>query len=65
MINENGWVRRKGKPSKTGIITGVCSRPPNQDEEVDETLHRHLGEVSRSLRIVLMGDFTFPDICWI
>ena len=44
---------------------GVCYRPPNQDEEVGKTLYRQLGEVSRSLPLVLMGDFNFPDICWI
>ena len=43
----------------------VCYRPPNQDEEVDKTLYRQLGEVSRSLPLVLVGDFNFPDICWI
>ena len=44
---------------------GVCYRPPNQDEEVDKTLYRQLGEVSRSLPLVLMRDLNFPDICWI
>ena len=61
---ESLWVRIKAKANKTDIM-GVCYRPPNQDEEVDNTLHRHLGEVSRSLPLVLLGDFNFPDICWI
>ena len=43
---------------------GVCYRPPIQDQEVDKTLYRQLGEVSRSLPLVLVGDFNFPDICW-
>ena len=59
------WVRIKAKANKTDIIVGVCYRPPNQDEEVDKTLYRQLGEVSRSLPLVLVGDFNFPDICWI
>jgi len=42
----------------------VCYRPPTQDEEVDERLYKQLGEVSRSLPLVLVGDFNFPDICW-
>ena len=46
---ESLWVRIKAKGSKTDMIMGVCYRPPNQDEEVDKTLHRQLGEVSRSL----------------
>ena len=44
---------------------GVCYRPPIQDQEVDKTLYRQLGEVSRSLPLVLVGDFNFPDICGI
>jgi len=32
---------------------------------VDKILYRQLGEVSRSLPLVLVGDFNFPDICWI
>ena len=59
---ESLWVRIK---AKTDIIVGVCYRPPNQDEEVDKTLYRQLGEVSRFLPLVLTGDFNFPDICWI
>ena len=62
---ESLWVRIKAKGDKTDIIVGVCYRPPNQDEVVDKTHYRQLGEVSRSLHLVLVGDFNFPDICWI
>ena len=31
---------------------------------MDEIFYRHLGEISRSLTLVLVGDFNFPDICW-
>ena len=31
---------------------------------MDEIFHRHLGEISRLLALVLVGDFNFPDICW-
>ena len=53
------------KANETDIIVGVCYRPPNQDEEVDKTHYRQLDEVSISLPLVLVGDFNFPDICWI
>ena len=43
---------------------GVCYRPPNQDEETDERFYKQLGEVSRSLALVLMGDFNLPNVCW-
>jgi len=32
---------------------------------VDERLYKQLGEVCRSLPLILVGgDFKFPDICW-
>jgi len=43
----------------------VCYRPRKQDEEVGKTFYRQLDEVSRSLPLVLVGDFKVPDICWI
>ena len=55
---------KKAKANKTDITVGVCYRPPTQDEEVDERLYKQLGEVSRSLLLVLVGDFNLPDICW-
>ncbi|KAK4832250.1 hypothetical protein QYF61_021602 [Mycteria americana] len=39
-------------------------RPPNQDEETDEIFYKQLGEVSRLLALVLVGDFNLPDVCW-
>ena len=42
----------------------IRDRPPTQDREVDEIFYRHLGEISRLLALVLVGDFNFPDICW-
>ncbi|GAB0179838.1 cAMP-dependent protein kinase inhibitor alpha [Grus japonensis] len=45
-------------------MVGLCYRPPNQDEEVDEIFCKQLGEVSQLLAFVLMGDFNLPDICW-
>ncbi|RMC22464.1 hypothetical protein DUI87_00778 [Hirundo rustica rustica] len=29
------WVKIKGKANKADILLGVCYRPPNQEEEVD------------------------------
>ena len=31
---------------------------------MDERLYKQWGEISRSLPLVLVGDFSFPDICW-
>ncbi|KAK4815716.1 hypothetical protein QYF61_006754 [Mycteria americana] len=58
------WVRIRGKANKADIVVGVCYRPPNQDEETDELFYKQLGEASRSLVLVLVGDFNLPDFCW-
>ncbi|KAK4825246.1 hypothetical protein QYF61_025645, partial [Mycteria americana] len=58
------WVRIRGKANKADIVVGVCYRPPNQDEETDELFYKQLGEASRSLALVLVGDFNLLDVCW-
>ncbi|PKU27535.1 hypothetical protein llap_22160 [Limosa lapponica baueri] len=54
----------KGKANKGDFVLGVCSRPPNQDEEADEVFYEQLAEVSQSPALVLVGDFNLPAICW-
>ena len=54
----------RGKANKADILIGVCYRPSNQDEEVDEVFCKMLAEVSQSLALVFVGDFNLPDICW-
>ncbi|PKU32032.1 rna-directed dna polymerase from mobile element jockey-like [Limosa lapponica baueri] len=58
------WVRIRGRANKADIMVGVCYRPSNQDGEADEIFYKQLGEVSRLLALVLVGDFNLPDICW-
>ncbi|KAK4829727.1 hypothetical protein QYF61_006188 [Mycteria americana] len=58
------WVRIRGKANKADIVVGVCYRPANQDEETDELFYKQPGEASRSLALVLVGDFNLPDVCW-
>ena len=53
-------VRIRGKANRADVV-GVYYRPPTQDREVDEIFYRHLGEISRSLALVLVGDFNFPE----
>ena len=55
-------MRRKA--NKADILLGVCYRPSNQDEEVDEVSYKRLAEVSQLLPLVLVGDFNLLDICW-
>ncbi|TRZ06974.1 hypothetical protein HGM15179_020133 [Zosterops borbonicus] len=54
----------KGKANKADIILGVCYRPPDQEEEVDNLFYKQLENVSGSSALVLVGDFNLPDICW-
>ncbi|RMC21758.1 hypothetical protein DUI87_02627 [Hirundo rustica rustica] len=61
---ESLWVKIKGKANKADILLGVCYRPPNQDEEVDNLFYKQLNNVSGSSALVLVGDFNLPDICW-
>ncbi|KAK4827179.1 hypothetical protein QYF61_015141 [Mycteria americana] len=58
------WVRIRGKANKADIVVRVCYRPPNQDEETDKLFYKQLGEASRLLALVLVGDFNLPDVCW-
>ena len=59
---EHLWVTVRGNANKAGIMVRVCYRPPNQGEEADEIFHKQLGEVSRLLALVLVGDFNLPDV---
>ena len=61
---ESLWVKIRGRADKAYILVGVCYRPPNQDEETDESFYEQLAEAARSPALVLMGHFNFPDICW-
>ena len=45
-------------------MVGVCYRPPDQEEAVDEAFLLQLQEVSCLWSLVLMGDFNHLDICW-
>jgi len=43
---------------------GVYYRTPDQEEEVDEAFYRQLQAASQTRALVLMGDFSHPDISW-
>ena len=47
------------------ITVGICYRPPDQGDSVDEALYSQMiGTASRSQALVLMGDFNRSDIFW-
>ncbi|CAM5177685.1 unnamed protein product [Eretmochelys imbricata] len=61
---ESLWIKFRSVSNKGDVVVGVCYRPPDQGDEVDEALFWQLAEVTRSHVLVLMGDFNHPDICW-
>ncbi|GAB0185725.1 hypothetical protein GRJ2_001037800 [Grus japonensis] len=63
-LTESLWVRIKGRVGAGDIIVGVCYRPSNQEDRADEALYRQIGAASHSQALVLMGDFSHPNICW-
>jgi len=46
------------------ILVGVGYKPPNRDEETDKVFYEQMAEVVQFPALVLMGKFSFPDICW-
>ena len=44
---ESLWVRIKGQAHMGDIVVGVYYRPPDQEEEVNETFYRQLKVASR------------------
>lgn len=54
----------KEKAGKADILLGVCSRSPNQDEEVDELCYKWLADVSALPAFVLVGDFNLRGVYW-
>ncbi|GAB0183298.1 hypothetical protein GRJ2_000795100 [Grus japonensis] len=60
---ESLWVRIKGRAGTGDTIEGVCYRPPEQDDQVDEALYRQIGAASCSQALVFMVAFNHPDIC--
>ncbi|GAB0183292.1 hypothetical protein GRJ2_000794500 [Grus japonensis] len=61
---ESLWVRIKGRAGTGDTIEGVCYRPPEQDDQVDEALYRQIGAASCSQALVFMGALNQPNICW-
>jgi len=43
---ECSWVKIRGKANKAVILLGVCYRPPNLNEVVDEVCYKRLAEAS-------------------
>nr|XP_048691935.1 uncharacterized protein LOC125630279 [Caretta caretta] len=58
------WIKFRSMSNKGDVLVGICYRPPDEGDEMDEAFFRQLMEVTRLQALVLMGDFNHPDICW-
>lgn len=47
-----------------GDVVSVYHQLASQDLSADELFYKQLGENSGSAALVLIGDFSFPDINW-
>ena len=60
----SGQELRIRRQTSIGDVTGVCQRPPDEEEEVDEAFFRQLEKPSQSQALGLMGGFNHLSICW-
>jgi len=58
------WVRIRDRGNKGHLVVGVHYRPLDQWEPTDEAFFLQLWEASHSEALILLGDFSQPDICW-
>lgn len=61
---ESLWVMIKRQASKVDVIVEVYYRPPSQDDRTSELIFKKLRGSSRSTTLVLVGDFSLPDMNW-
>lgn len=59
---ESLWVTMKGLANKMDVIVGVCFWPHSQDDNTDELFFKELTDISRSVVLILMGDFNLTDV---
>ena len=50
------WVRIKERSSIGDTVVGVCYRPPDQEDEMDEAFYKQLEVALRFTALILMGD---------
>jgi len=50
--------------NKENLVVGVYYRPFDQREDVNNAFLVQLQEASHPQALILLGDFSHPDICW-
>ncbi|GAB0210070.1 hypothetical protein GRJ2_003472800 [Grus japonensis] len=61
---ESLWVRIRDRGNKGNLVVSVYYRPLDQGEPIDNAFLLQLQEASHSQALILLGDFSHPDICW-
>uniref|UniRef100_A0A670I6Y3 Reverse transcriptase domain-containing protein n=1 Tax=Podarcis muralis TaxID=64176 RepID=A0A670I6Y3_PODMU len=62
--SESIWVKIKGEKNNSDLIVGVYYRSPSQTEGIDDAFLEQMAKHAKGREIVVMGDFNYPDICW-
>ena len=63
-VVESLWVRTNGKTNNANVVMGVNCRSLSQHGDNNVLFYNKLRETTRSVVLVLTGDFNFPDINW-
>ena len=60
---ESIWVELRNKKGEI-ILIGLYYRPPNSRQEIEEQICKEITDSSKKNRVVIVGDFNFPNIDW-
>ncbi|PKU43877.1 egf-like repeat and discoidin i-like domain-containing protein 3 [Limosa lapponica baueri] len=58
------WVGIRDQGNNGNLVVGVYYKPPDQGEPTDEAFLLQLQEASCSKALILLWDFSHPNICW-
>ncbi|PKU40814.1 egf-like repeat and discoidin i-like domain-containing protein 3 [Limosa lapponica baueri] len=61
---ESLWVRLRDQGNKGNLVVGVYHRQPDQGESVGKAFLLQLQETLPLQALILLGDFSHPNICW-
>lgn len=62
-VVESLWVRI-GRKANVDVVVGAYYRSPSPSDDTDVLFYKELREISRSIALVLMDNFSFPGFNW-
>ena len=63
LTTEVVWAEVRNRKGAVTLL-GVFYRPPNSNRDVEEKIAKQILDRCGSHRVVVMGDFNFPNIDW-